>query len=170
MKTQTETNVLFPELEIPRKTRNKWISNISLKAVKEQRIAYKPIYNKIDLNSICTPIFKESAVEMIVLIGCDNGNRPTTLRTWEGTTNQCALYPAEVFKTLFFACCSSFFIAHNHPGGSCRPSEADWAITHRLTRIGKELDIPIMDHCIFAEQENGDFVIESLRQNSRWIN
>ena len=41
-------------------------------------------------------------------------------------------------------------IAHNHPSGDARPSEADCRSTRRLASAAEALDCTILDHLIFA--------------------
>lgn len=44
-------------------------------------------------------------------------------------------------------------LAHNHPGGDARPSEADHQATRKLARAGDAIDLTILDHLIFAGSE-----------------
>ena len=41
-------------------------------------------------------------------------------------------------------------LAHNHPSGDARPSEADCRATRRLASAAEALDCTILDHLIFA--------------------
>ena len=41
-------------------------------------------------------------------------------------------------------------LAHNHPSGDARPSNADCQATRRLARAGEAIDLTILDHLIFA--------------------
>jgi DNA repair protein RadC len=41
-------------------------------------------------------------------------------------------------------------LAHNHPSGDARPSEADCRVTRRLASAAEALDCTILDHLIFA--------------------
>ena len=41
-------------------------------------------------------------------------------------------------------------IAHNHPGGEARPSDADLRTTRKLARAGEAIDLALLDHLIFA--------------------
>ncbi|MEP3421450.1 MAG: JAB domain-containing protein [Erythrobacter sp.] len=45
---------------------------------------------------------------------------------------------------------SGMVIAHNHPSGSCRPSQFDIDSTCRLNTLAKGLDIKLLDHLIFT--------------------
>ncbi len=39
-------------------------------------------------------------------------------------------------------------MAHNHPSGNVDPSEDDIAITEALTKTGRIINVPVIDHII----------------------
>ena len=41
-------------------------------------------------------------------------------------------------------------LAHNHPSGDCRPSDADYRATRKLTRAADAIELAVLDHLIFA--------------------
>ena len=45
---------------------------------------------------------------------------------------------------------TGIILAHNHPSGDARPSEADCRATRRLASAAEALDCTILDHLIFA--------------------
>ena len=94
------------------------------------------------------------------------GNRNQVLDTdviAEGTVNQCVVYPRLIVERAIRSGAASVIVAHNHPGGSVLPSEADWNITERLFKICKLLDIPLHDHLIISQHE-----VVSLKELARW--
>jgi DNA repair protein RadC len=121
------------------------------------------VTNKNDVMEFCTNILSSIPLENVCIIALDNGNRIIGYDCIEGTTNQCALYPANVFRFLLSSAASSFIVAHNHPGGNTNPSQADWAITERLKSAGALLDVPLMDHLIITENK-----CVSLRELPKW--
>lgn len=48
-------------------------------------------------------------------------------------------------------------LAHNHPSGTLRPSEADRQITRRLQKASEALDLKILDHLIITEKDYYSF-------------
>ena len=44
-------------------------------------------------------------------------------------------------------------LAHNHPSGNARPSDADCRVTRRLAAAAEALDCTILDHLVFAGNE-----------------
>ena len=48
-------------------------------------------------------------------------------------------------------------LAHNHPSGTLRPSEADRQITRKLQKAAGALDLKILDHLIITEKDYYSF-------------
>jgi len=44
-------------------------------------------------------------------------------------------------------------IAHNHPSGDARPSDADYRATRKLARAGEAIDLAVLDHLIFGASD-----------------
>ena len=44
-------------------------------------------------------------------------------------------------------------LAHNHPSGDAKPSDADFRATRKLARAGEAIDLAILDHLIFAGRD-----------------
>lgn len=48
-------------------------------------------------------------------------------------------------------------LAHNHPSGDARPSEADCRATRRLATAAEALDCTVVDHLVFAGNDCASF-------------
>ena len=53
-------------------------------------------------------------------------------------------------------------LAHNHPSGTLRPSQADKQLTQKLKNAGNSLDIKVLDHLIITEKAYFSFADENL--------
>ncbi|MBK5214611.1 MAG: DNA repair protein RadC [Flavobacteriaceae bacterium] len=53
-------------------------------------------------------------------------------------------------------------LAHNHPSGTLRPSQADIQLTKRLKAAGDSLDIKVLDHLIITEKAYFSFADENM--------
>ena len=53
-------------------------------------------------------------------------------------------------------------LAHNHPSGTLKPSEADKQITQKLKLAAQSLDIKVLDHLIITEKAYFSFADEIL--------
>nr|WP_321221373.1 JAB domain-containing protein [uncultured Psychroserpens sp.] len=56
---------------------------------------------------------------------------------------------------------SSIIVAHNHPSGNLKPSEADLRLTQKLKLAGTYLDITLLDHLIITRNGYYSFSDES---------
>ena len=63
-----------------------------------------------------------------------------------GTVTENTVYIREVAKLALHYHAASLIIAHNHPGGSAEPSEADLAFTRQLQQALALLDVRLLDH------------------------
>ena len=78
----------------------------------------------------------------------------------KGTSSRVIVEPSIVVKEALFCNAVSVVFAHNHPGGTLRPSEADIELTLNLKEILTSINIELSDHIIVA---NGQYY--SLREN-----
>jgi len=57
---------------------------------------------------------------------------------------------------------TGIILAHNHPSGTLKPSEADKQLTQKLKTGGESLDIKVLDHLIITEKAYFSFADEKL--------
>jgi len=67
-----------------------------------------------------------------------------------GTLDQSLAHPREVFRPAMIYAAYAIIVAHNHPSGDPRPSEADRLLTLRLKEAAALLQIPLLDHVIIG--------------------
>ena len=67
-----------------------------------------------------------------------------------------------VFSVALKCNASNIIIAHNHPSGSKKPSNADIEITRKLKSASKFLDIKLLDHIILSKDGYYSFSDNSL--------
>lgn len=70
--------------------------------------------------------------------------------------------PKIIFKAALDQYASSVVLIHNHPSGNLKPSQADINLTTKMKEAGKLLEIPILDHIIFADTGYLSFADEGL--------
>ncbi|PIF00772.1 MAG: hypothetical protein CR994_03710 [Maribacter sp.] len=56
----------------------------------------------------------------------------------------------------------ALILAHNHPSGGLRPSNADKQLTKKLKNAGASLDIKILDHLIITQKDYFSFADRSI--------
>lgn len=72
-----------------------------------------------------------------------------------GSLTASIVHPREVFEAAILHHAAAIILLHNHPSGDPSPSREDIAVTQRLVKVGKVMDIPVLDHIILG---NGCFV------------
>ncbi len=75
--------------------------------------------------------------------------------------------PKLIFAAALKSGANSLILAHNHPSGNLRPSEADIRLTRKmkeagLARPGQFLDLPVLDHIILTQESYYSFADEGL--------
>lgn len=56
-----------------------------------------------------------------------------------------------LFKHAIERLATSIILAHNHPSGTLKPSQADIQLTNKIKEAGKVLDVQLLDHLIIAD-------------------
>lgn len=70
--------------------------------------------------------------------------------------------PKIIFQKALEELASSIILVHNHPSGNLQPSQADIQLTRKMVAAGKMLDLPVLDHIIFANQGYYSFSDEGM--------
>lgn len=99
---------------------------------------------------------RDKKQEYFVCITLDGANRMIAKRTITiGTLTASLVHPREVFADAISDRAASIIVAHNHPSGTLKPSDADLEVTNRLVKTGEILGIKVLDHIIINDR--GDF-------------
>lgn len=67
-----------------------------------------------------------------------------------GGTTGCIVDPRIIFQLALKSSASNIILAHNHPSGNLKPSDADISITRKIKDGGKLLEINLLDHIILT--------------------
>ncbi|VTU13937.1 DNA repair protein RadC [Variovorax sp. SRS16] len=80
-----------------------------------------------------------------------------------GTATRVPMEPIEIYRNAILARASSLVVVHNHPSGSCEPSNADIAAAAKLKELGDIHGLPLQDFIVigferfYSFRENGPF-------------
>jgi DNA repair protein RadC len=108
-------------------------------------------------------LFTDLRYECFYLICLNNQNQVRhAVKTFEGTINEAAVYPRLVVETALKYQASSVIIAHNHPGGSIKPSQGDIQVTKRIKEALDAIDIKVIDHIIVGDNRYYSFAEDRL--------
>ena len=101
--------------------------------------------------------------EEFCVIYLDTQNRIIEFETVQkGIVNQAVVYPRQVLESALRKKASAIILAHNHPSGHVRPSDADIRLTKTIMETAKVLDILVHDHIIIGENRFFSFREEGL--------
>ena len=70
----------------------------------------------------------------------------------KGGVASAAVTPRDIFAPVLRVGASALILVHNHPSGDALPSDEDVRLTNTVTRIGKALGVPLLDHLIVGAE------------------
>lgn len=110
------------------------------------------ITSSADIYTLMKPEMLDEQVELFYLVLLSRSNQVIKKHlVSQGGTAGTVVDPKVVFKVGLEYLAQSIILVHNHPSGSLTPSEQDKRLTKRLVEIGLALDLPVLDHVIFAD-------------------
>lgn len=93
----------------------------------------------------------------------DAQNRLIAAKTiFEGTINEAPVYPRLIVQQALNHDANTVMLAHNHPGGSLRPSSADIDVTKKIAAALNPINIKVLDHIIVAGNNSYSFAESGL--------
>jgi DNA repair protein RadC len=72
------------------------------------------------------------------------------------------VHPREVFRAAIDYAAAAMILLHNHPSGDPTPSREDIAVTDRMVKAGKVMDIPVLDHVVLGRETFTSFKDKGL--------
>lgn len=79
-----------------------------------------------------------------------------------GSVSEASVHMREIFVRLCLCGATGFILAHNHPGNSLVPSEADIRMTEKVTETATLMDIKLFDHIIVCKDKYVSLAEEGL--------
>jgi len=67
-----------------------------------------------------------------------------------------------IFSFALESLASAIILAHNHPSGNLKPSNSDIRLTKKIVDAGKIMEVPVLDHIIFGDNDYFSFADEGL--------
>jgi len=81
---------------------------------------------------------------------------------FHGTINEANIYPREIVKRGLAHNAAKVILAHNHPSGCSKPSEADKEVTYCIKQALSYVDIEVVDHIIIGDRNHFSFAEAGL--------
>lgn len=141
-----------------------WRSAVCLKAVGEIAGRYaaekmdpedrKEVYDtKEKIVTYLAGRYLNATVERVYLLLFDNGmHLLDCYHVCDGSIVGAGVSIRRIAEQAYKKGAASAILAHNHPGGYAFPSEEDVRITRRLCQALEILEIPLLEHYIFADK------------------
>ena len=105
-----------------------------------------------DVANFLMPRLRYAAKEQFVVILLNSKNKVIgTEVVSEGSLSSSIVHPREVYAPAILHHAAAIMVAHNHPSGDPKPSFEDEEVTRMLSRSGKVLGIPMIDHVIIGD-------------------
>lgn len=121
------------------------------------------ITNFAEARRYCAALFHGLHEEVVYMICLDQ--RGTVLHPaplHRGTVDEVTLYPRAVVETALRHHAHAVLLAHNHPSGFCKPSQADYRTTKLVIHALSVISVSVVDHLILA----GGDVYSMMHSNS----
>lgn len=97
--------------------------------------------------------------EHFIALWLNTQNRLIASETlFQGSLTECRVYIREVVRSAVEKNASAVIFAHNHPGGSTRPSQSDIDLTEELRRALAVVDVGLLDHFIVTAESISSMV------------
>lgn len=150
-------------------------NQISLFQVSEINVSYRPKFKAserpiISSSQDCYNIFSSSwdtnkmeLLEQFKVLFLNRANRVLGIfEVSSGGMSGTVADPKLIFSAALKTCATSIILAHNHPSGNLKPSQADINLTRRIKAGGELLDIQVLDHIIVTAESYLSFADEGL--------
>ncbi len=126
-----------------------------------QALEKKKITCSRDAFDILTPFLSDRYTEEFRILLLDRANKViANLSIGQGGFSGTVADPKKIFKEALANSASGIILAHNHPSGNRKPSDADISLTKKLKRAGDDLEIHILDHIIVTNDGYYSFADE----------
>jgi DNA repair protein RadC len=122
------------------------------------------ISNSKSAYEILVTYFLDIVVEQFYVIYLSNNNAVLSVEKMsEGGMTATMVDARVIFKrALEIIGATKFVLAHNHPSGNLKPSEADKLLTQRMKEAGQFLELQLLDHVIVGHNQYFSFADEGL--------
>lgn len=143
--------------------------------VQEISVSYKPTFKLSEMPKLISSkevydflrtIWDEDTIqysESFYVVHLNQGNRMIGVqRVSSGGLTGTVADPRIIFGTAVKIGTINMIIAHNHPSGNLKPSEADKEMTLKIKNGGKLFDMKLLDHLIISSEGYFSFNDEGL--------
>lgn len=107
--------------------------------------------------------FEYCEKEVMSVLFLNNQNRLLEFEEmFYGTLHVCIVHAREIIKRALALNAAAVILAHNHPSGCAKPSEADKHLTGEIKQILALVDVKLLDHIIIGSGAQLSFLAQGL--------
>ncbi|GAA3772427.1 DNA repair protein RadC [Corallibacter vietnamensis] len=129
----------------------------------EEALERKKITSSISVFELMQPVIGELPHEEFWIVYLNNSNKVIQKQQLsKGGITGTLVDVRLVMKNALELGATGLILAHNHPSGTLKPSEADKQLTQKMKRAGESLDIKVLDHLIVTEKAYFSFADENI--------
>lgn len=129
----------------------------------EEALQKKKITSSLSVFELIQPIIGDLAHEEFWIVYLNNSNKVLqTSQLSKGGITGTVVDIRLAFKNAIQLGAVAVILAHNHPSGALKPSQADIQLTKKLKTAGESLDIKVLDHLIVTEKTYFSFADEQM--------
>lgn len=138
-----------------------------VKAYQREKTQEKVLLNSTELSGrYVVDLLMYETKERFYMLCLDQGNHLIkTVLIGNGSESRVQVEIKDVVREVLFCKASNVIFAHNHPGGSLHPSNADIDLTVKLMEALKLVHIGVIDHIIVADEHYMSFVKQGIMNN-----
>ena len=113
------------------------------------------ITSSLDAYSAIAHLLLEREDENFIIILLSNNNKIIKIvPISNGGVNETIVDRRLIFKTALENNAVKIILAHNHPSGDTKPSQADISTTKTIIEAGRIMSIQVIDHIIIGNDDN----------------
>ncbi len=129
----------------------------------EEALQKKKITSSTDVFELLQPIIGELEHEEFWIVYLNNSNKVIQKNQLsKGGMTGTLVDVRLVMKNALEVGATGLILAHNHPSGTLKPSEADKEITQKLKLAAQSLDIKVLDHLVVTEKAYFSFADDGI--------
>ena len=133
--------------------------------LQDKQVAPRRTENLEEVAQTLLPMYVGLKTEVLYMVCIQPGNTiGRCIEIAEGTGTQVAMRARRIVNEAILAGCVGVVLAHNHPSGLAKASNADYAATAHIANALNAVDIPLLEHFVFA---NDRFV--ALSEDARFF-
>ena len=129
----------------------------------EEALEKKKIASSTSVFELMQPVIGELPHEEFWIVYLNNSNKVIQQNQLsKGGITGTLVDVRLALKTALEVGATGIILAHNHPSGTLKPSEADKQLTYKLKIAAQSIDITVLDHLIVTENAYFSFADEGL--------